>query len=88
MGKGVKILRQDCDPSLAEDRSFPYTAYLVEYKQDGMTRFDLVTAPKRVDIFDYYWDLYRHDFVTMNQTEGRANPKLWTDPLSKKDKKK
>ena len=53
-----------------------------------MTKFDIVTAPKRVDIFDYYWDLYRHDFVTMNQTEGRANPKLWTDPLSKKDKKK
>ena len=40
MGKGVKILRQDCDPSLAEDRSLPYTAFLVEYKQDGMTKFD------------------------------------------------
>tara|TARA_Y100000004_G_scaffold62333_1_gene69828 strand:+ start:495 stop:758 length:264 start_codon:yes stop_codon:yes gene_type:complete len=87
MGKGVKILRQDCDPSLAEDRSFPYTAYLVEYKQDGMTKFDLVSAAKKVDIFDYYWDLYRYDFVTMTQSEGRANPKLWTDPNEKKKKK-
>ena len=87
MGKGVKILRQDCDPSLAEDRSFPYTAFLVEYKQDGMTKFDIVTAPKRVDIFDYYWDLYRHDFVTMNQTEGRLNPKMY-GYKAKEDKKK
>ena len=80
MGKGVRILHKDCDPSLAEDRSFPYTAYLVEYLQDGMTKFDIVTAPKRVDIFDYYWDLYRHDFCYLNQTEGRANPKLWKIP--------
>ena len=28
MGKGVKMIKQDCDPSLAEDRSLPYTAYL------------------------------------------------------------
>ena len=87
MGKGVKILRQDCDPSLAEDRSFPYTAYLVEYKQDGMTKFDLVSAGKQVDIYDYYWDLYRHDFVNMTQSEGRANHKLWNDPNEKKKKK-
>ncbi len=70
MGKGVKILRQDCDPSLAEDRS----------------KFDLVSAAKQVDIFDYYWDLYRYDFVNMTQSEGRANPKLWNDPNEKKKK--
>ena len=77
MGKGIKMIHQDCDPSLAQDRSLPYTAYMVEYKQDGITKFDICSANKRVDIFDHYWDNYRHDFVTMNQTEGRTNPKLW-----------
>ena len=87
MGKGVKILHQDCDPSLGQDKSLPYTAFLVEYSQDGMIKFDIVTAAKKVDIFDYYWDLYRSDFRNMTQSEGRANPKLWQNPKDKKDKK-
>jgi len=88
MGKGIRMIHKDCDPSLAEDRSLPYTAYLVEYLQDGMTKFDVVSANKRVDIFDYYWDLYRHDMINMTQTEGRVNPKLWNDPNEKKKKTK
>jgi hypothetical protein len=80
MGKGCKVLHSDCDPTLAQDRSLPYTAFLVEYAQDGMTKFDIVTAAKQVDIFDDYWDKYRHDFRTMTQTEGRVNPKLWSPP--------
>ncbi len=88
MGKGIKMLHQDCDPTLAQDRSLPYSAYMVEYLQDGMTKFDIVTAPGRVDIFDHYWDLYKKDFINMTQTEGRMSPKLWIDPNApKKDKK-
>ena len=84
----MRILYEDCDPSLADDRSLPHTAYLVEYKKDGMSHYDIVMAGKRVDIFDYYWDKYRHDFVTMNQSEGRTNPKLWGNkpPETKKRK--
>ncbi|AGN33700.1 hypothetical protein SWYG_00191 [Synechococcus phage S-IOM18] len=88
MGKGIKMIHKDCDPSLCEDRSLPYTAYMVEYLQDGMTKFDICSASKQVDIFDHYWDHYRHDFVNMRQTEGRANPKLWQDPNQKKKKTK
>ena len=88
MGKGIRMIHKDCDPSLAEDRSLPYTAYLVEYLQDGITKFDVVSANKRVDIFDYYWDLYRHDMINMTQTQGRINPKLWNDPNEKKKKAK
>lgn len=87
MGKGIKMIHKDCDPSLCEDRSLPYTAYMVEYLQDGMTKFDICSANKQVDIFDHYWDNYRHDFVNMRQTEGRANPKLWNDPNAPKKKK-
>lgn len=86
MGKGCKIIHEDCDPSLGQDRSLPYTAFLVEYSQSGITKFDIVTAAKQVDIFDDYWDKYRHDLIRMTQTEGRVNPKLWQDPKKKKGK--
>ena len=86
MGKGCKIIHEDCDPSLGQDRSLPYTASLVEYSQSGITKFDIVTAAKQVDIFDDYWDKYRHDLIRMTQTEGRVNPKLWQDPKKKKGK--
>tara|TARA_Y100000004_G_C8726017_1_gene332168 strand:+ start:137 stop:295 length:159 start_codon:yes stop_codon:yes gene_type:complete len=51
-----------------------------------MTHFDICVSGKRVEIFDHYWDNYRHDFKNMTQTEGRANPKLWGS--QQKDKKK
>jgi hypothetical protein len=82
----VKIIYRDCDPSLADDRTLPHTAYLVEYLQDGMTHFDIVVASKRVEIFDYYWDNYREDLIRMTQSEGRANPKVWSNPNQKKKK--
>ena len=83
MAKSCKIIHKDCDPSLAEDRSLPYTTYLVEYLQDGMTKFDIASGNKRVDIFDHYWDNYRHDLINMTQTEGRTNPKLCNPPKKK-----
>ena len=82
----MKIIHRDCDPSLAQDRTLPYTAYLVEYLQDGITKFDIAISPKRVEIFDHYWDNYRSDFISMTQTEGRVNPKLWGPPKGKKKK--
>ena len=86
MSDSIRILHQDCDPSLAQDKSLPYTAYLVEYLQDGMTKFDIVTSKKKVDIFDHYWDNYRSDFKNMTQTEGRIKSKLWGG-YKKADKK-
>ena len=84
----MNIIHRDCDPSLAQDRSLPYTAYLVEYLQDGMTHFDIVVSSKRVEIFDHYWDLYRHDLISMTQSEGRVNPKLWGNKPPENKKKK
>jgi len=85
----LRVISKECDPSLATDRSLPYTAYLIEYSQEGITKFDIVSSSKQVEIFDYYWDLYKKDFINMTQTEGRTNPRLWQDPNEpKKGKKK
>jgi len=82
----IKIIRENCDPTLANDRSLPCTAYLVEYIQDGIKQWDIVLCNKKVDIFDHYWDRYREGLISFKQTEGRTNPKVWDDPLAKKKK--
>lgn len=84
----MKIIKKECTLEDANDSTLPYTAYLVTYKMDGEIKYDLVIGKKQVEIFDYYWDLYRNDFITMKQSEGKMNPKLWNDPSLKKDKKK
>ncbi len=83
MGKGCKIIHQDCDPTLAEDKSLPYNTFLIEYTVEGLTKFDIASGNGQVDIFDDYWDKYNKDFVTMTQTEGRVNPKMWNPPKKK-----
>ena len=80
MGKGVKVINRDCDPTLAQDKSLPCTAFLVEYIDGEVSHFDIVIAGKQVDIFDEYWDKYKKNLVGFNQAEGRSNPKLWNPP--------
>jgi hypothetical protein len=84
----ITILHQNCDPSLADDRSLPYTAYLVHYIDEGNPSYDVVLTNKKTDIFDYYWDRYRENLKWFKQSEGRVNPKLWGNkPVEKKKRK-
>ena len=85
---GVKILKEKCTVDDAKDKSLPYTAYLVEYKVDDQPTFDIAIANKAVELFDYYYDLYKKNFVKFTQSEGRINPKLWNDPKQPKPPKK
>ena len=86
----IRVLQEDCDPELGEDKSLPYTCYLITYKdKEGNTKYDLAVGNKQVDIFDHYWDKYRDNFVTMTQSKGAVNPKMWTAPgTEKKEEKK
>ena len=75
----MKILFENCDPDKANDRELPNNSFLVEYKVDGgvASSYDIAAAAKQSEIFDHYYDKYKKGFVTMNQTEGRINPKLY-----------
>ena len=64
----MKTLFSDCDPTVADDRTLPTNAFLIEYLQDGMT-FDVVMSGKKSEIFDWYWDRYRHDLKNITQCE-------------------
>jgi hypothetical protein len=83
----MKFLHQKCEPELANDRSLPYTAYIVTYEEDGEISYDIVICNKKVEIFDHYWDKYREGLIGFKQTEGRVNPKLW-GYMPKEEKKR
>jgi len=84
----MKILHQNCDPEVANDRGLPYNAYLVTYEIDGAIAYDLVIPDKQVEIFDYYWDRYREGLKGWKQSEGRVNPKLWGNQSKESSKKR
>ena len=84
--KGVRVFKSKCTPDDALDKSLPYTAYLVEYKVDDKPAFDIAIASKAVDLFDYYYDLYKKDFVKFTQAAGRVAPNMWQDPSEKPKK--
>tara|TARA_B100001250_G_scaffold344739_1_gene313859 strand:+ start:1735 stop:2001 length:267 start_codon:yes stop_codon:yes gene_type:complete len=86
----INVLKQDCKIEESKDKTLPYTAYLVTYKVDGENKYDLATANKEADLFDYYYDLYKKDFVTFKQSGGIANPKTWNykSPTPPKGKRK
>ena len=89
MGRSfVKILKQDCKKDEAQDKTLPYTCYLIIYKVDGVEKYDLAMASKQVDLFDYYYDLYKENFVSMMHAEGRVEPNMWKDPAEKTKKPK
>ena len=86
----INVIKQDCKIEESKDKTLPYTAYLVTYKVDGENKYDLATANKEADLFDYYYDLYKKDFVTFKQSGGIANPKTWNykSPTPPKGKRK
>ena len=85
----IKIIHEECDPELATDKTLPYTSYLVRYLKEGNVTYDIVNCNKKVDLFDYYYDLYKKDFLSFVQSKGNVNPKFWNYPTeAKKPKKK
>tara|TARA_Y100000817_G_C16797014_1_gene517856 strand:+ start:900 stop:1154 length:255 start_codon:yes stop_codon:yes gene_type:complete len=73
----VKIIHENCDPEKANDKSLPYTAYLVTYLQEGKKTYDVTICNKKVDLFDHYYDKYKKNFIGFEQGEGRMNPKMY-----------
>lgn len=84
----LQILHEKCDPKLANDKSLPYTTYLVEYELDEDLTYDLVISNKKADIFDYYWDKYRTGFKQLRQSQGIVDPKRWRYVPEQKKKTK
>tara|TARA_R110001592_G_scaffold11657_1_gene57044 strand:+ start:22377 stop:22658 length:282 start_codon:yes stop_codon:yes gene_type:complete len=85
----VNILHEDCDPELANDKSLPNSAFLVEYyDSEGNKKYDISSSYKQVDLFDFYYDKYKKGFKGWIQAEGRIDPKMYGYKSKVKESKK
>tara|TARA_B100000287_G_scaffold196016_1_gene185152 strand:- start:11099 stop:11395 length:297 start_codon:yes stop_codon:yes gene_type:complete len=92
----LNILHENCDPKLADDKSLPYTAYLIQYQVEEnnvlQTRHDIAMGGQAVELFDHYYDKYKKNFKWLKQSEGRVPPSHWnnqaTPPRKKRKRRK
>ena len=82
----MKVIHENCDPKLAQDKKLPYTAYLVEYRNEDKTCYDIALGDSTVEMFDYYYDKYKN-VVGWKQSDGQVNPKLWRETMIKPEPK-
>ena len=83
----MKILDENCNPKVAEDPKLPYTAYLIQYADKEVVKYDLSIGYSKVELFDHYYDKYKN-VMSMIQSNGKVNPKLWKQTPPKKSAKK
>jgi len=85
MGEKVNIIHKDCDISVSNTRDLPLNSYVVSYSNNGVVMYDIVQGTQ-VNIFDHYYDEYRN-VISMKWTDGRVNPKMYSNQSQKKSKK-
>jgi len=86
---GCEILLEKTTLEKAKDSSLPNDAYLIWYILDGEEYLDLTRCPKRVNLFDMYYDKYGPGSVQkIDFGYGRVNPKLWGYKQPEKKKRK
>ena len=73
----MKIIHENCDLEKVNNIQLPNNAYVVTYIKDGTPTYDISSAQKQVEIFDTYYDKYKKDLISIVQSKGTANPKLW-----------
>ena len=86
----MKIIHEKCDPKLAQDKKLPYTAYLIQYENEGKVEHDIAMGDSQVELFDNYYDKYKKGLKWLKQSEGRQKPHTWksTAPTPPKKRKK
>lgn len=83
----VQIFLHDCQESDIREENYPYDCYLVTYQINNRTYNDLTRGPKRVTIFDAYYDMLNPIGGKVLQIKGwygKINPKLWGNQTKKK----
>lgn len=85
---GVLMIHENCEKSLAENKSLPLNSYIVTYEYKDSICYDIVQSNSISKIFDCYYDKLGigSAIKSIKWTDGRVNPKLYgyTKPERKK----
>ena len=84
----ITVIAEKCDPKAADDKTLPYTAYLIQYEHEGKVEHDIAMGQKAVDIFDHYYDKYKKGFKWLKQSKGTQKPNLWNQQAPKRKRKR
>ena len=79
----MKIIHENCDRKLADNKDLPYTAYLVQYELEGKAAYDIAVSTKAVENFDHYYDKYKKDFMRFDLSAGTVDPRRWMNANQK-----
>ena len=87
---GVLMIHENCDKSLASDKSLPLNSYIVTYEYKGKVCYDIVQSNAIVKIFDCYYDKLGIGTAikSIKWTDGRVNPKLYGNRAKPETKKR
>jgi len=86
---GCEVLLEKTTLQAAKDPSFPNDAYLIWYVVDDVQHIDLVRCPKKVNLFDMYYDKYGPGSVqNIDFGYGRVSPRMWGYKQPEKKKRK
>ena len=84
---GVQVFLNDCQEKDIDESKYPSDCYLIVYQINNRTYQDLVRGPKRVTLFDAYYDMLNPIGGRVLQIKGwygKINPKLWGNKPKKK----
>jgi len=85
---GLFMIHENCDKSLANNKSLPLNSHIVTYEYQGIICYDIVQSNAKVKIFDCYYDKLGNgnSIKSIKWTDGRVNPKSYgyTKPERKK----
>lgn len=86
---GCEVLLEKTTLENVKDPSFPNDAYLIWYIVDEVQHMDLVRCPKKVNLFDMYYDKYGPGSVqNIDFGYGRVSPRMWGYKQPEKKKRK
>ncbi len=75
---GIALLKSECDPDNARDGTLPSNSFLVTINYDGSVFHDIVQCYNASAAFDAYYDKFgKQSVVSIVNTSGRVNPKLY-----------
>ena len=85
----MKVLHEQCEKNKSEDKKLPLDSFLITYKVDDETKYDVARGGSTVEIFDYYYDKYKN-VQGISWTKGIVNPKTFdsTNAEPERPKKK
>ena len=84
---GCEILVERAKNDQIKSTQFPTDAYIVEYKIDDETMYDL-TRGTQVTLFDMYYDKFKSQLKSINYGNGNIKPNLWLYQNAQGSKKK